>query len=292
MAQTAKISWWQRLWRIIRLPLFCYLGVLFVLWLLENSLVFPASGPGEWEPAPSADIKDVFLTSAGGTQIHAWWCPLTSSPSPDGKGVRSEEEALLYCHGNGGNLSHRGASILKLRDFLKVHVLIFDYPGYGKSAGRPTEQGCYQAGEAAYDWLVTEQKIDPRRIILYGGSLGGGVAVDLGSRKPHRAIVLAKTFTSCPDTAAHLYPWLPVRWLMRNRFDNLAKIKECKEPVFIGHGTADELIPYEQGRRLFEAANEPKRFYCLDGSTHNDSLPQGFFESLREFLKEHPVASH
>jgi fermentation-respiration switch protein FrsA (DUF1100 family) len=175
-----------------------------------------------------------------------------------------------------------------MRDLLKVHVLIFDYPGYGKSEGRPTEQGCYQAADAAYAFLTVTQKVAPEKILLYGGSLGGGVAVDLATRKSHRGLILVKTFTSAPDTGASMFPWLPVRWLMRNRFDNLAKIKSCHRPVFIAHGTMDNLVPFAHSQRLFEAAHEPKSFFIMPGADHNAPLPQEFFTALRTFLDKHP----
>ena len=124
-------------------------------------------------------------------------------------------------------------------------------------------------------WLTAEKKIAPRKISLYGASLGGGVAVDLASRKEHRALILVKTFTSLPDAAGHLYWWLPVpkKAMMTNRFDSLSKIGRCHSPVFIAHGTADTLIPHSQGEQLFEAANEPKRFAPMPGKDHNDELP-------------------
>src|SRR5262249_58324820 len=172
---------------------------------------------------------------------------------------------LLYCHGNAGNLSHRAGAVAALQKLLGVPILIFDYPGYGKSAGRPTEAGCCAAAEAAYDWLTGTQKVPPERLLLYGGSLGGGVAVDLASRRPYGALILMKTFTSMPDVGQSLYPWLPVRWLMRNRFNSLEKIGSCRQPVFIAHGTTDGLIPFAQGERLFAAANEPKRFFAMPG---------------------------
>jgi fermentation-respiration switch protein FrsA (DUF1100 family) len=266
------------LWRTLRILVVAYLGVCLVLWLLENSMVFrPTKATDNWESDPAAETEDVDLTGADGTRLHAWWLPCPGA-----------QHALLYCHGNAGNLSHRAGSIAKLRDLLKVHVLIFDYPGYGKSSGRPTEKGCYQAADAAYAFLTDSQKIEPENVLIYGGSLGGGVAVDLASRKPHRGLVLVKTFTSAPDAGAGMFPWLPVRWLMRNRFDSLRKIKACKRPVFIGHGTADTLIPYAHGQRLFEAANEPKEFFTLDGSDHNDPLPPEFFAALRTFLDKRP----
>jgi fermentation-respiration switch protein FrsA (DUF1100 family) len=258
--------------------LLVYLGVCLVLKFFENSLVYrPTLATQHWQEKPTSEIQDVELTSADGTSIHAWWLPCPGA-----------DEALLYLHGNAGNLSHRGRAIVELREWLGVSVLIIDYPGYGKSSGRPTEQGCYDAGEAAYAWLVDQRKIAPEKILLYGGSLGGGIAVDLASRKPHRALILAKTFTSTPDVAANLYPWLPVRWLMSNRFDNLAKISRCHRPVFIGHGDVDDLIPFAHGQRLFTAANEPKHFVNLVGSDHNAPLPQSFFAELKQFLAANP----
>jgi fermentation-respiration switch protein FrsA (DUF1100 family) len=268
------------LWRSARILILAYLGVCLVLWLLENSLVYRPSSAHDWTAPPAdiqADIQDVDLSSADGTQIHAWWLP-----------CQGADEAVLYCHGNAGNLSYRGGSMAKMCDLLKVQVLIFDYPGYGKSGGRPTEQGCYHAADAAYAYLTDQKKIAPDKILLYGGSLGGGVAVDLASRKPHRGLILVKTFTSAPEAGASMLPWLPVRWLMRNRFDNLSKIKTCTRPVFIAHGTADTLIPFAQGKRLYEAANEPKQFFTLEGADHNDSLPAEFFTKLRGFLDKNP----
>ena len=103
-----------------------------------------------------------------------------------------------------------------------------------------------------------------------------------------RALILAKTFTSMPDTGAALYPWLPVRWLLSNRFDNIAKIKNCTRPVFIAHGNKDTLIPFAQGKRLFETANEPKQFLTLEGADHNDPLPMEFFTALNDFLEKNP----
>ncbi len=124
-----------------------------------------------------------------------------------------------------------------------------------------------------------------------GGDVSGispavGVAVELASRRDHRALVLVKTFTSMPDVGAGLYPWLPVRWLMRNRFDSMARIGQCRRPVFFAHGTTDSLIPFALGKELYEAANEPKRFLTLPGADHNDPLPAVFFADLKKFLAE------
>jgi fermentation-respiration switch protein FrsA (DUF1100 family) len=250
--------------------------VLAVLMALENWLVYyPVLASKEWIAPPNNRVQDIELESADGTRIHAWWCP-----------VEGAKGAVLYCHGNAGNLSQRSGSIAALQKALKESVLIFDYPGYGKSGGKPSEAGCYAAGDAAYQWLVDKQHIPADRILLYGGSMGGGVAVDLAARKPCRALILFKTFTTMPDVAARLYPWLPVRWVMRNRFDNLGKIGKCHRPVFIAQATADQLVPFAQGQRLYEAANNPKYFFPLDGADHNDPVPATIFPALLEFLEK------
>jgi hypothetical protein len=220
------------------------------------------------------------MTTADGTKIHGWWYPRDKAAG-----------ALLYLHGNAGNLSHRGAIMVQLSDALGESVLLIDYPGYGKSEGSPSEAGCYAAGEAAYAWLSQTKNIPPEQILLYGKSMGGGVAVDLASRHKHRALILVNTFTSMPDVGQHHYPWLPVRWLMRNRFDSLAKIKECKRPVFMAHGTADRVIPYVLGERLFAAVEAEKKFCPMPGVDHNDPLPEAFFTQLREFLRKVPAPS-
>jgi fermentation-respiration switch protein FrsA (DUF1100 family) len=258
-----------------------YVGLLSMLLYFENLLVYHPAPAERWQNKPDASgIEDVTLTAADGTRIHAWWKP-----------AKNSDKALLYGHGNAGNLSSRGGSIVELSKLLDVSVLIFDYPGYGKSEGSPSERGCYAAADAAYAWLADEKKFAAKNILLYGASLGGGVITDLASRKDHRALILISTFTSLPDVASDLYWWLPApkRWLMRNQFDSIDKIKACRRPVFIAHGTADEVIPYPHGERLAQAANEPKRFMAMQGQGHNDGLPEEFFRELIAFLGEHAV---
>jgi len=259
-----------------------YLGVLAVLMLLENFLVFhPVRAAASWlPPPPGCTVEDVWLTMADGTRIHAWWFP---RPGATG--------ALLYCHGNAGNLSYRGQAAAELVDTLGVPVLLFDYPGYGKSDGKPNEAACYAAADAAYDWLTAEQKVPPDQIILYGKSLGGAVAADLAVRRPHRALLLLKTFTSVPAMAWKQFPFIPANWLVRNRFDTLAKIGRCTRPVVIAHGDRDTLIPLWMAEALFQAAPPPKRFFLLPGGGHNDMLPVPFLREVRAYLAETaPVA--
>ena len=204
-----------------------YAAICVIMMFFENALVFhPAPASSFWVAPPSPDVRDVVLASTDGAQIHAWWLPCPASSG-----------ALLYLHGNAGNLSARGESIVRLRETLGLSVLIIDYPGYGKSSGTPSEQGCYHAAAAAYAWLTQEQKIAPSEIVLFGKSLGGGIATYLACRNEHRALVLVKTYTSLPDVGAYLYPFLPAHLLMRNQFDSLSRIADCHRPVFVDHGT-------------------------------------------------------
>ena len=245
---------------------------------LENRFVFaPTRAIQDWQPPPAdLNIKDVELTSAGGTRIHAWWMtPHHWQPA---------DSALLYCHGNAGNLSHRGEGLRRWRDEMHLAVLIFDYPGYGRSSGRPTEAGCYAAADAAYDFLTDKAKVPGDRIVLYGGSLGGAIATELATRRPHRALVLVSAFSSLADMARLILPWLPAAWFIRRRFNNLAKLPACHRPVFIAHGTADRVVPFSQGERLFAVANEPKMFFPMPGYDHNDTPPPAFYDALQQFL--------
>ena len=270
-------SWFRRGLRSLRFGLLAYLGIVLVLLLLENRFVYHAVKATEsWEPPPTAEIVDVTLPCADGTRVHGWWLPQPGAKS-----------ALLYLHGNAGNLSWRGNSVVRMREGLGVSVLIIDYPGYGKSEGRPTEEGCYAAADAAYAWLVDQQHIKSSNILIYGGSLGGGVAVDLASRHEHRALILVKTFTCLPDVAASHFPWIPVRWIMRNRYASCDKIKDCRRPIFMAHGDADDLIPLKLGQQLFDLAPGAKKFHLQPGAGHNDPLSPDFFETLQAFLGEH-----
>jgi len=244
---------------------------------LERALLFhPTRDTEHWLPPPAGlAVEDVWLQTPQGIRIHAWWLP---RPGATG--------AVLYCHGNAGNLSHRGPTIATMSRVLHESVLIVDYPGYGKSEGQPDEAGCYAAALAGYNWLTRNKQVPAERIILFGKSLGGGVAAELASRLPHRALVLVKTFTSIPDTARENWLTFSSSVLVRNKFDTLAKIGKCRQPLFLAHGDRDEVIPLAQAKELFTAASEPKQFLLLKGAGHNDALPAEFWTGLARFLQD------
>lgn len=242
----------------------------------ENRLAFaPARAGVSWADPPDPAVQDVWLAAADGTRLHAWYLP----------GHR-DAGAVLLSHGNAGNVSGLGPMVAGLRRHLGRAVLAYDYPGFGRSGGAPTEAGCYAAGDAAYRWLTADRNHPPGRVVLLGESLGGGVAVDLATRHDHAALVLVSTFTSLPDAAGYHYPWAPCRTLMSNRFDSLAKIGRCRRPVFVAHGTADGVVPFGQGERLFAAANDPKRLLAVEGAGHGVAFGDRLGAELKRFLDQ------
>jgi fermentation-respiration switch protein FrsA (DUF1100 family) len=251
-----------------------WLGVVVVMAWLENSLVYHPDRV--LVPPPAADVEDVWFTSADGTKLHGWWLPGEAAAG-----------AVLVSHGNGGNLSHRGRLAADLRQWLGRPVLLFDYPGYGKCDGSPSEAGCYAAGDAAFRWLTDQKGVPAGRVVLFGESLGGGVATELATRHDHEALVLAKSFTSLPAVAKEVYPWLPTHTLMANRYDNLSKLARVTKPVFVAHGTEDTLVPFAHAGRLFAAAKGPKELFRLEGHDHNEWLRPEFHAALKQFLDRH-----
>ena len=278
MSEPPRRSIGRRVLRMAVLLFVTYLGIIVVFWFLERRLVFiPSSAEEAWLPAQDPRSQDMSFTSGDGNTLSGRWIPPESL----------QHGAVLITNGNAGNLTHRGRLAADLRKELGAGVLLSDYPGYGKSTGKPTEESCYASGEAAYKWLTDEQKIAPNRVILCGESLGGGTAVELATKHEHRALVLIYTFTSLPAAAKHRFPFLPVHTMMRTRFDNLSKIGRCPRPVFFIHGTTDNVIPFDHSAQLFAATNTPKHFVKIEGVGHTMLLGDPFTVELAKFLNEH-----
>jgi uncharacterized protein len=269
------------LWRIGRWPLIGYLVLLLVMMSLENSLIFIPLNfhEDDWQPQ-GLGVEDARFEASDGTKLHGWFAP---HPHP--------RAVVLFCHGNAGNITHRADVIRKLRERTGVSVLVFDYRGYGRSEGKPSEAGVLADARAARAWLARRTGLPEPQIVVMGESLGGAVAVDLAAGEGARALVLEGTFTSLPDAAAYHYPWLPVRWLMRTRLDSVSKIGRYQGPLFQAHAEKDTIIPIELGRRLFDAAIQarPKEFKVLTGQDHNDSRPESYYDALGEFLGQLPA---
>jgi len=235
----------------------CYLLVCLLAFLGQRRLLYFPGPPPDGTPAGlGASWRDVTLVTEDGERLGAWWIE-----APDARG------AVLVSHGNAGSIENR---LSLARTFLSMgcSVLLYDYRGYGTSTGSPDEHGTYRDGRAAYAWLRNEGW-EARRILFYGESLGGGVALQLATELPAAGIVIESTFTSIPDLGAEVYRWLPVRWLARDRYDNLSKIGRLDGPVLIVHSPEDDLVPFSHAERLQKAAPRGTRLLATYGG-HND----------------------
>lgn len=264
----------RRLVRWAVMGLIAYVSLALLMMLFENSLIFfPSVYPdGDWSPHGLV-FEDAWFEAPDGTKLHGWYVP-----HADPRAV------ILFAHGNAGNLSHRAGIVDDLVKRLGVSVMVFDYRGYGRSGGTPNEAGILADARAARRWLADKAGVDESQIVLMGESLGGGVMVDLAAHDGARALVLVNTFSSVSDVAAFHYPWLPVKLLMRTRLDSAAKIGDYHGPLLQFHGDRDTIIPLALAERLFDAANEPKRFVIIRGGDHNDPLTSAFFQALDQFL--------
>ncbi|MGA2059976.1 MAG: alpha/beta hydrolase, partial [Thermoguttaceae bacterium] len=185
-----------------------------------------------------------------------------------------------------GNITNRADILEKLHNTAGASVLIFDYRGYGRSEGKPNEAGILSDARAARAWLAKREKIPEQDIVVMGESLGGAVAVDLAAKDGAKGLVLISTFSSAPDVAAYHYPIFPVRLLMRTRLDAVGQIANFKGPLLQMHGEIDNIVPFKLGRRLFDAANEPKQLLVFPRHDHNDMPPDQFFDALKDFLEK------
>jgi fermentation-respiration switch protein FrsA (DUF1100 family) len=279
--QWHKLS--RPIWRLGRPVLIAYLLIVLAMMFLETGLVYPVPpvAAGNWSPA-GFKHEDVWFQSADGTKLHGWFVP-----NPEA------HRAILYCHGNGEDVSSHGELAAMLSESLQATVFIFDYRGYGHSEGRPTEAGCIADGTAAQNWLAHRIGVPSNDIVLMGRSLGSAVAVALAAENGARALVLENAFPTMSDVAALHYPWLPVRWIMANQYDSLSRIQRYPGPLLQCHCTRDELIPLSFARRLFDAApNQSKRWMEFAGLKHNSLMPHRFYQDLAAFLATLPDGTH
>jgi len=251
-----------------------YLLLVILMYFLQSQMIYHPQKSITYTPEDvGLSYEDVTFQTENNLSLHGWYIPSDS------------KNTLLYFHGNAGNISGRLQTIQLLHN-LGLNVFIFDYRGYGKSEGRPSEQGTYKDARAAWNYLVAEREIEDDNIVIMGRSLGGAVASWLAVQKQPAATILESTFTSAADLGADLYPWLPVRSIIKYDYNTLANIRQIESPLFMAHSRDDEIVPYQHGEKLFEAANEPKTFVELRGS-HGS----GFWETgekyrlaLQEFL--------
>lgn len=233
-------------------------GLLALVWSQQRRLIyFPSPGPVPAAATLLPNGHDVVLETDDGIRLGAWYFPV------DGGGP-----AVLVCNGNGGDRAMRVALAAAL-NARGMSVLLFDYRGYGGNPGRPTEEGLAADARAAQTWLAAQPGVD--EIVYFGESLGAAVALGLAVHQPPAALVLRSPFTSLAGVAAVHYPWLPARRLLLDRYPSIERIASVRVPVLVIAGDRDDIVPARLSRRLYDAANDPKRWLLVPSAGHNDA---------------------
>jgi uncharacterized protein len=228
----------------------------------------------DWARLSGLPLEDVWFQAADGARLFGWYVEAPAN-----------RPVILWCHGNAGNVIHRLEN-LKFLYRQGLSVFIFDYRGYGRSEGRPSEQGLYQDALGAYDYLTRQRMIRPERMVIFGRSLGAAVAGDLAAQKGAAGLILESSFPSIEAVAKFHYGGLPVHWLLRAEFRLIDRLPQLSLPKLITHGDRDDIIPIELGRRVFDAAKPPKSFYVIPGADHNNTYQVGgaaYFQRFAEF---------
>jgi uncharacterized protein len=268
--------------RLLLIVAACYVLLLLVLRLGESRMLYVPGGSRSLAEPPAElglGVRRVELTASDGVRLVSW-----AMPAGSGSGYW-----LLICHGNAGNISEAGRPFhyAGLRA-LGLSLFAFDYRGYGESEGVPTEEGLYRDADAAYRYLRDELDVPPEQIVVFGHSLGSAVALELVSRVPAAGVVLDGALTSVVERAQELFPYAPVRWIAASRYPSIERVGALTIPKLFLHAREDEVIPYGHGRRLFEAAAEPKLFVPLQGG-HGDAFEvdsAAYFGAIGRFVAE------
>ncbi len=268
----------------VRSLIFIIVFILFIMVFIrfiENRSIFHPDKNVHLTPDDyGLEYDDVTFHTEDGLKLNGWFIPGKA------KSLTADNlYTLLWFHGNAGNISHRLENIKMLQDRVPINIFIFGYRQYGKSEGKISEHGTYIDAKAAFEYLHSRNDINHEKIIFFGRSLGSAVAVDLAVEDKCCALILETPFTSIKELAKFLYPFLPLGYIIQTKYDSITKIKDVKVPVLILHGDKDELVPIEQGRKLYERANEPKEFYTIPGATHNDTYIVGGEEYIDVFRR-------
>lgn len=252
--------------------------ILLLMYFLQGQIMYHPQDKIYATPRDvGLEYKDVNFASEDGVDLHGWFIPADRSPL-----------TVLYFHGNAGNISGRLETIQLLHQ-LGLNVFIFDYRGYGSSKGKPTKEGTYRDAAAAWNYLISERNIAEEQIVIMGRSLGGSIAAWLAARENPAAVVIESTFTSAAELGGEIYPWLPVRFILKHNYDTQKHLQQIDEPLFMAHSRDDQIVPFNHGKKLFELANDPKQFLEMRGYHGSAFMETGgtYREGLAQFLEMH-----
>jgi fermentation-respiration switch protein FrsA (DUF1100 family) len=245
---------------------------------IEDKFIFHPDPVSARDPSHvGLSFENILFNTQDDIRLHGWFIP-----------HQEARATLVWFHGNAGNISDRLLNIKLLHDRIKINIFIFDYRGYGQSEGTASEKGTYLDGAAAIKYLLGRDDAAARQLILFGRSLGAAVAAEMAIRFTSLGPILESPFVSIREMAQALFPSLPIAWLLRTRYDTLEKVRRVKAPIMVLHGDHDATVPFAQGKRVFEVAPQPKRFYRIVGASHNDTFVVGgeeYYGALREFIE-------
>jgi len=231
----------------------------------------------DWAKLSGLPLEDVWFQAADGTRLFGWYVESSGT-----------QAVLLWCHGNAGNIINRLDNLAELYR-LGLSVFLFDYRGYGRSHGRPSEEGLYQDALGAYAYVAGTRRVRPERIVLFGRSLGAAVAGEVASQRPVSGLILESSFPSVEALARLHYFGLPAHWLVGARFNLADRLQHVSVPILVIHGDQDDIVPIQLGRQVFEAAKAPKSFYLVPDADHNNLYHVGgrpYFQRLKGFIEE------
>lgn len=273
-----------KIWFIIRIPLIAVI-IFYIIILLyftinqSHFLYFPDHELAGTPAGIGLQYETVSFDTEDKVKLSGWFIT-----------AKGQRGVILFCHGNAGNISHRLESIQTFHS-LGLSVFIFDYRGYGKSEGNPTEQGTYLDVKAAHNYLIKEKKVAPKEIIVFGRSIGGAIGAWISKEVEVKALIVESTFTSVSDLGTQIYPFIPVKLLSRFKYNAKEYLPKVNCPVLVIHSRDDEIIPFTHGKKLFEVANDPKQFLEIRG-THNDGFmisAENYKDGLKYFISKYAV---
>jgi len=249
-----------------------YLVIVAFMYLNQRKLLYLPSENNYLDDEIQFDFKEVFIEVEGDLKLKSWII------EKDFKKYKT----LVFFHGNAGNLSNRTYKLNQLSKF-QINILILAYRGFSGNKGEPTEKNLYNDASKTIEWL-NSKGVKNKDIVLYGESLGTGVVVELAQHGNYNGIILESPFTSMEDAAKNIYPWLPVKYLLKDKYDSKAKIKKIKIPILIMHGKKDRIVPFRMGKRLYDLANETKFSFFTDNDDHMMEFNEKLLKSIEDFL--------
>jgi len=257
----------------IFLSLISYLLILLFMYIFQRSFMYHPNVKNTDPTTVQFKYQEVYIDSEKDIKLKSWY----SYSSPNKKTV-------LFFHGNAGELSARIYKLNKFHD-LDLNFLIISWRGFSGNKGKPTEQGLYKDAQSAVDWLE-ERGVSKKDIILYGESLGTGIAVELATKHQYSGIILESPYTSMIDMGKRFYPFLPIRILQKDKYNSLKKLHIIKSPILVLHGKSDTLVPFSMGKKIYDSANEPKYYYFPDFDNHMMTYDENMMKILFNFVNE------